>query len=158
MSAEFRLLTRPGEISKALGAYLDRASSPAQKVAILRAGAIVIRNAARKPPTPISEKMHYAYLKNNRVTIHPGNLRKSMAVFRTRDNDVVIGPRVIQKNIGQEFGRTVATASGYYASFIYGSASAFRKQIMESALSGNQNAAFEAITRKYAEVHKIAVR
>ena len=154
----FTLLTKPGEIRQALDIFLHRVSTPSQKVAILRAGAVVIRNESRKAPTPISEKIHYGYLKKQKVTIHPGNLRKSMAVFRTRDNDVQIGPRVIRKSVPAEFGKTIPTASGYYASFIYGSASAFRRQIMETALGKSQQAAFEAIVAKFAQVHKIAAR
>jgi hypothetical protein len=147
-------VTGINELKAALKAYQAKASSPKQKTAILAAGAQKVRQAAAKDPTPKSTEPHYYYRKGQKVEIMPGNLRKSMKVFRGKEGDVFIGPRVLRKLPGGKIGQTVKNASGYYASMLYGSAGAFRQKIMEPAMSKAAGAAVQAVERTFSKWHE----
>lgn len=132
----------------------------AERVKVLAAGAQKVKHTAAKPPTPKSEKPHYYYAKAGKIEIKPGNLRKSMKVYRTKGGDVEVGPRVIKKVSGiyATLGQTAATSSGFYAAALYGSASAFRQAVMEPALSRAQSQALAAMQKRYEKLHQKLTR
>lgn len=72
---------------------------------------------------------------------YPGNLSKSLRTltFR-RSRDVFVGPRQGGRS-RREYGRTVATADGYYAQMVYGSAAAFETRVLRPALQTGRQAA-----------------
>lgn len=146
-------VTGINEFNAKLLAYQKKISTPKEKTAILAAGGAQVRKEAAKAPTPKSKTAHYYYSKSaGRVQIHSGNLRRSMKVFRGKEGDVYVGPRVLRKITG-DIGKTAKTASGYYAHMIYKTAAAFRSRIMEAALSKAQGAAFQAIEKQFAKWH-----
>ncbi|MBK7873918.1 MAG: hypothetical protein IPJ74_26335 [Saprospiraceae bacterium] len=151
MSATLR--TRPEEMSFALKNYLKRVATKSKKVQILRSGAGEVRKVARQSPTPKSKKLHYYYSKRGKTPIYPGNLRKSMSLFRDRKDDIQVGPKVIRRLTASEIGQTTKTASGFYAAALFGSASRFRIRIMEAALQKARSAAFQKMERKFAQIH-----
>lgn len=153
MSATLR--TKPGELSEALQRYLKRVATKGRKAQILRAGAGQVRKVARQSPTPKADRVHYYYQKKTgkKFAIQPGNLRKSMALFRDRRDDIQVGPRVIRRLTGDDIGKTVKTASGFYAAALFGSASSFRITIMEAALQKAKTAAFQKMEQKFAQIH-----
>ena len=147
-------VTGINELNAALRQYQAQVSNPRQKTAILAAGGAKVRQAAAKAPTPKSTEKHYYYSKGKKIEIKPGNLRRSMKVFKGREGDVYVGPRVLRQLPGSTIGQTARTSSGYYAAMIYGSASAFRRTIMEAAAQSAAGAAFQAIEKRFAAWHK----
>ncbi len=145
-------VTGINEFNAKLLAYQKRLSAPKEKTAILAAGGQQIRREAAKAPTPKSKKEHYYYSNGGKFTIQRGNLRKSMQVFRGRDGDVYVGPRVLRRITG-DIGKTAKTSSGYYAAAIAGSARAFRAAYMEPALGKATGAALQAIEKQFAKWH-----
>lgn len=142
------------EFNRKLNEYQKQVSSPKVKTRILAAGGQKVRQAAAKEPTPKSKKSHFYYAKSGKVEIVPGNLRKSMKVFRGKEGDVYVGPRVLRRLAGaSKIGQTAATSSGYYAHMIYKTASAFRVRIMEAALSKAQGAALDAVDKAFTKFH-----
>lgn len=142
---------------KSLRQYLTLVTSKPQKRKILNAGGQEIRRVAKEQTVTLGEReIHYLYSKRSgKVAIHKGNLRRSINVFISRRGGLaLIGPKVL-KSAPPEMGRTIKTASGYYAAMIYGSAAAFRQAELEPALSIAQSAAVSAVQKKYAEVHKL---
>lgn len=152
----FRLLTKPGDISRALGLYLNRTTNDRQRKSILRAGANEVKKSAI---TPKSSNPHKFYSTSGKVsTIVSGNLQKSIQVFLQRQGaGVLVGPKYLRK-YAAVYGSTQKSASGFYAAALYGSASQFRMSVMEPALNAAKTRAFNAIVAKYAQVHKIAVK
>lgn len=140
------------EFNAKLLAYQKRLNTPKEKTAILAAGGAKVRQQAAKAPTPKSKKEHYYYSKAGKFTIEPGNLRKSTKVYRGRDGDVYVGPRVLRRITG-DIGKTAKTSSGYYAAAIAGSARAFRAAYMEPALGKATGAALQAIEKQFAKWH-----
>lgn len=142
------------EFNRKLNEYQKQVSSPKVKTRILAAGGQKVRQAAAKAPTPKSSKSHFYYAKSGKVEVVPGNLRKSMKVFRGKEGDVFVGPRVIRR-IGatSKIGQTTATSSGYYAHMIYKTASQFRTRIMEAALAKAQGAALDAVDKAFTKFH-----
>lgn len=131
--------------------YLRRVNNPRDKTRILAAGGAQVRKAAAQPPTPKSRKVHYYYpRKGNKIAIQPGNLRRSMRVFKGKEGDVFVGPKVLRRVVGMDtIGKTQKTASGYYAAALYGSAARFRQKIMEAALDRASPAALKAIEKAF---------
>ena len=131
-------------------------TAQAQKI-ILResAGQLVsrIRNLSspRAPGTPKSRSPHYYYGKSQKVAIYSGNLLKSTKQWFTRQKEYQVGPKVL-RSLSSEWGRTVSKSSGYYASMVYGSASAYRIRVMEPEL--NKPATFQRIEKAFARYHK----
>jgi len=149
------------ELQQGLNTYLRGVSNPKQKIRILAAGGQVIKRTAAKAPTPKSKKVHYYYPKKgaNRVAIFPGNLRKSIKVFRGKDGDIYVGPKVLRRLSGlSEIGKNAKTSSGYYASMIYGKASRFRIAILENAIATNSAKILNAIQTTYAKIHRQTTR
>lgn len=142
------------EFNRKLNEYQKQVSGPKVKTRILAAGGQKVRQAAAKAPTPKSSKSHFYYAKSGKVEIVPGNLRKSMKVFRGKEGDVFVGPRVIRR-IGatSKIGQTAATSSGYYAHMLYKTASQFRTRIMEAALAKAQGAALNAVDKAFTKFH-----
>lgn len=141
------------EFNAKLREYQRRLDTPREKTSILAAGAAKVRQTAAKAPTPRSRAIHYYYAKGRKVKILPGNLRRSMKVFRGKDGDVYVGPRALRRITGDEIGRTSRTSSGYYAAALMGSARAFRLAYMEPALQKAASAAFQAIEKRFAQWH-----
>lgn len=150
------------ELNAKLQEYQRRLDTPREKTSILAAGAAKVRLAASQPPTPKSSKTkkpqatdpHFYYSKRGwHVRIYSGNLRRSMKVFRGKDGDVFIGPKVLRKIVAAEIGRTSRTSSGYYAAALMGSARAFRLAYMEPALQKAASGAFQAIEKRFAQWH-----
>lgn len=150
------------EFNRKLNDYQKRVSNPKVKTRILAAGGQKVRQVAAKEPTPKSDpnkkpfptSPHYYYSGRGKVEIVPGNLRKSMKVFRGKEGDVYVGPRVLRRLAGaSKIGQTAATSSGYYAHMIYKTASAFRVRIMEAALSKAQSAALNAVEKAFTKFH-----
>jgi hypothetical protein len=148
------------DVQKSLLEYQAKVKDAKQKAKLLSAGAQAVRKEAAKAPTPKSRKSHYYYPKKaGRVEIVPGNLRRSMRTYKTRQGDVEIGPKVLRRVAGlSEIGRTAKTASGFYAAALYGSASRFRREIMESALSRAEQKALAAIQKAYTKFHDEIIR
>lgn len=152
-------VTGVDEVRNNLSTYAKIVSDRRERSTVLAAGAQKVRQEAAKAPTPKSKRVHYYYSKAGRIAIKPGNLRRSMKVFRQRDGDVAIGPRVLLRVVGMsEIGATAKTASGFYAAALYGSASNFRMAIMEPALSRAQTAALAAIQKRYEKLHQKLTR
>lgn len=151
MSATLR--TKPKELSNALKRYLERAATKSRKTQILRAGAGEVRKVARQSPTPKSKRVHYYYSKRGKIPITPGNLRKSIALFKDRKENIQVGPKVIRQLTAAEIGQTTKTASGFYAAALFGSASQFRIRTMEAALQKARSAAFQKMEQKFAQIH-----
>lgn len=142
------------EFNRKLNEYQKRVSSSKVKTRILAAGGQKVRQEAAKEPTPKSPKAHFYYAKSGKVEIVPGNLRKSMKVFRGKEGDVYVGPRVLRRLAGaSKIGQTAATSSGYYAHMIYKTASGFRVRIMEAALRKAQSAALNAVEKAFTKFH-----
>lgn len=139
--------------------YLRTVNNPRQKQRLLFVGGREVRKESAKAPTPKSTKPHFYYRKGQKIKIIPGNLRRSMKVYRAKTGDVLIGPRVLRK-IGNvdAIGRTQKTSSGYYASMIYKGAAMFRQRIMEPALSRATAAALRAIDKAYNRLHNSLTR
>lgn len=143
------------QLRKRLKGYLRRVKNVKEKTRILAAGGVQVRKVAAQSPTPKSSKVHYYYSKKGgKIPITPGNLRRSMKVYKGKEGDVFIGPHVLRRVAGlAEIGRTQKTASGYYAAALYGSAARFRQMIMETALDKSSPAALRAIEKAYKRYH-----
>jgi len=113
-----------------------------------------VRQAAAKAPTPKSTAVHYYYYQGRKTEIRPGNLRRSMRVYKGREGEVYVGPQFLRRITTPTIGQTAKTSSGYYAAALYGSASAFRRTIMEAAAQSAAGAAFQAIEKRFAAWHK----
>lgn len=135
---------------------MQQFSAEKNKVQVLRAAAQEVRKEA-KTIVPKGQKIRKLSRKNP-VTIYPGNLRKSLYIFRTKGNDVQVGPRYLKKIKADDIGRTVRTASGYYAAALAGSATLFRQRYLEPALRQSIEAAFKAADKKGTEVHERLIR
>ena len=103
---------------------------------ILSAGAAPIVNKS-KTLIPKSREKHYYYRRGEKIEIMPGNLRKSMRLYRQRDGNVSIGPKRLKK-APKQMGADAKTASGFYAAALYKSASRFRQDATERAASATQ--------------------
>lgn len=147
-------VTGTAAFNEALRMYLKKVSAPRQKTQILAAGGAQVRREASKSPTPKSQRNHYYYAKNRKVLIYSGNLRRSMKVFRGKEGDVYVGPRVLRRITGGEIGQTPKTSSGYYAAALYGLAASFRQRIMEPALGRAQSRAVQAIEKVFSRWHE----
>ena len=142
------------EFNRKLNDYQKQVSSPKVKTRILAAGGQKVKQAAAQAPTPKSKQSHFYYAKSGKVEIVSGNLRKSMKVFRGKEGDVYVGPRVLRRLAGaSKIGQTAATSSGYYAHMLYKTASAFRVRIMEAALIKAQGAALKAVEKAFTKFH-----
>jgi hypothetical protein len=150
MSAQ---ITGMNELDQRLKMYLAAVKNPKEKTAILAAGGAKIRQKAAKSPTPKSQKNHFYYSKSGKVEIQSGNLQKSMKVFRGKDGDVYVGPRVLRRITGTKIGDTAKTASGYYAHMLYKSAGGFRQKVMEPAAVAASGATFKAIEKAFTKFH-----
>jgi hypothetical protein len=143
------------ELQLTLKTYFKKVSIPPEKGKLLAAAGAEIRKEASKAPTPKSKKTHYYYpRKRKRISIEPGNLQRSMKVYRTRDGDVEVGPRVKRSLLGvSEIGKTAATSSGYYAHMIFKSAANFRTKILEPAMSRAEQKAIKAVQKAFEKFH-----
>lgn len=138
----------------------DMTSKEAKRI-VLREGVREVTSRIRKlsapraPGTPKSRSPHYYYSKgigNMKVKILSGNLLKSTKYyFRRKLGEYEVGPKVLFR-LSPEWGRTVSKSSGYYASMVYGSASAYRIRVMEPEL--NKPATFQRIEKAFARYHK----
>lgn len=127
----FTLDTTQVELS--LKAYLKELSLPETPKEVLGIGADVVVKAVRQLPYPKSRKTHYYYRRGKKVEIKPGNLLKSTRKYFTSLKEYEIGPKILYK-VPDTFGASVYTSSGYYASALYGSASAYRRRVLEPQL------------------------
>jgi hypothetical protein len=157
------------ELRRNMQGYLKEVATKKERQTVLLAGGRVLRNKARANIK--KHKKIYTYQRNGkRITIkhnplryyskfgdaivYPGNLRKSMYVFKKRDGDVAIGPRVLRKIRSSEIGDTVKNSSGWYASTLYRSATNFRTLVTERALSSNLEAISTAMQIAYKRIHE----
>ena len=122
------------QVSIALKQYAQHLSLPETPKEVLSVGADVITKSVRNLSSPKSRKKHYYYRKGKKVEIKPGNLLKSTRNFFTRLKEYEVGPKVLRK-LPETLGATVNTSSGYYASALYGSASAYRRRVLEPQLA-----------------------
>lgn len=121
------------QVSIALRQYAQHLSLPETPKEVLSVGADVVTKSVRKLSSPKSKKKHYYYRKGKKVEIKPGNLLKSTRKYFTRLKEYEVGPKVLRK-LPETLGATVNTSSGYYASALYGSASAYRRRVLEPQL------------------------
>lgn len=132
----------------------DMTNKEAKRI-VLREGVREVTANIRKKSEPRSKRPHYYQSKGIgmvRVKILPGNLLKSTKYyFRRKLGEYEVGPKVLFK-LSPEWGRTVSKSSGYYASMVYGSASAYRIRVMEPEL--NRPATFQRIEKAFARYHK----
>jgi hypothetical protein len=135
--------------------YLEEASTVKERHRILLAGGRVLRTAAKRN-IPKAAKRHFYYSKAGKIEIVPGNLQRSMYAFKTRQKTVEVGPRVIRKIAGKydKIGDAPKSSSGYYAAALFRSASNFRRQVTESALSTAAARIDAAMQKALARVHK----
>ena len=127
-------------LRKNIRAYLEEASLPKEKQKILLAGGKVVRNAIKRGSYfKNSKKPNFYYSKQGRITILPGNLRKSIYVFKTQNGSVEVGPRVLRKIAGvyDKIGDKPKSSSGFYAAMLFKSASNFRRQVVEAAMQAS---------------------
>lgn len=147
------------EVALNLTRYAATVSDRKERQRVLAAGGRKVAQTAAKPPTPKSKAPHHYYSKRGPIKIVPGNLRRSMRQFQTKQGEVEVGPRVLRRVVGmEEIGRTQKTASGFYAAALYGSASAFRQAVMEPALSKAQTQALQAMRKQYERLHNRLTR
>lgn len=93
-----------------------------------------------------------------RFTVYPGNLAKSFASYRSKRFSppgkwaTEVGPKFL-RNAPPEMGKTIRSASGYYAAAMAGSAALFRQNFMEPIAAAVTPEVFNAMNGKLSEVH-----
>ena len=95
-----------------LKGYVNQFADKKQQQQVLRPGAVVLRNAAKKL-VPKSDKDHYYYRKGKKTKILSGNLQNSMYVYREATGEVSVGPRVLRKTLGPICTSPVLTLNTY---------------------------------------------
>ena len=130
-------------------------ATPRERQQIARAGAPPIVRASKKIAVK-ADKDYAFYRKGKKYTIKAGNLRLSIQAFRQRDGDVAIGPKRLKKLTGEVIGGDRKSASGFYAAMHYKSASRYRQNVTEKAVSQSlqkslnaMDKAVERILKKY---------
>ena len=137
-----------------LKGYVNQFADKKQQQQVLRPGAVVLRNAAKKL-VPKSDKDHYYYRKGKKTKILSGNLQNSMYVYREATGEVSVGPRVLRRIQGLEsIGSNPKNSSGYYSHMIYKGATEFRDKITGTALIGNLTKINAAMARAVERVNK----
>lgn len=139
------------QVSITLKQYAQHLSLPETSKEVLRVGADVVTKSVRQLSSPKSRKTHYYYRKGKKVEIKPGNLLKSTRKYFTRLKEYEIGPKVLRK-LPETTGATVNTSSGYYASALYGKASAYRRRVLEPQLANPS--VLTSIIAAFAKWHK----
>ena len=148
--AKFFLRDQGGLMAN-LNKYIN-AVKKRERIPILRVGATEVRNYVRiASTTPKSKKNHWYYKKTGsyidrtttRIPIYSGNLRKSIRMYKDRNDDFQVGPHFLRSIKADQIGKTVYTASGYYAAALYGTASQFRQKVMEPAVEAARKKAVE---------------
>lgn len=139
------------EFQGKMRAYAKAIRDPKDRSAILASGGAVIARRS-KPKMPVAPKAHYYYSKGKKYKIQPGNLRKSMKVFRGKDGDVYIGPRVLRRITG-DIGATAKTSSGFYAAALFGSTLKFRQSVTEAAAIASLPAITAAVEKSFSKFH-----
>lgn len=110
---------------------------------------------AAKKETPVRDAKWPA--KTNRysagkiiATYWRGNLRRSIGQLALRRAvRIVMGPKFSKNTRGDFKGRKV---DGYYAQFLFKSAAAFRRKVMEKALASTQGQAIQIASREIARL------
>lgn len=121
----------------------------ASKEVVKEARKIRFKGKSRKRPYQVDPS----------VTIYPGNLAKSMKSYKSKKTgDVYVGPRYLKRITAKEMGRTLRTASGYYAAMLAGSAIDFRRMYMEPVLANSINNAFQSAEKQANKVHEKLIR
>ncbi len=93
-----------------------------------------------------------------RFTVYPGNLAKSFASYRSKRFSppgkwaVEVGPKFL-RNAPPEMGKTIRSASGYYAAAMAGTAALFRINFMEPIAATVAPEAITAMSNKLSEIH-----
>ena len=142
------------ELQRNIKNYLKDASTVREKHSILRPGAVVIRNAAKKKVRK-SKKNHFYYRKGNKVEIESGNLRNSIYAFKHKIGEVSVGPRVLRSLAGRKsIGTAPANSSGYYAHMLYQTAEGFRDTITWSATMMNLDKVDKAMEKALERFNK----
>jgi hypothetical protein len=149
---ETKVEFRKGELENLIGSLKLVAGdlTPSKRQRFLDYAAIPVRTLARAK-APRSKKLHYYYrnVKKGRrrgngsafedaVPIFPGNVAKSIAIlkFKRDRSSVYVGPKY-NPTAGRlnAVGRTIKTADPFYAPMIYGSAEAFKDNVITPALN-----------------------
>jgi len=168
-AAQFDLESK--KVFKRIQIVLSRIQDRKTRQKITREAGVLVQQAARKHPAVQPGKIRT--IKGKRVVsaiyntpklvgkiraprgqgvvrsfILPGNLKRSVQVLNLkRTASTFIGPRVTRRT-RKYFGRSEKTASGFYAQMLFGSAIAFRKRVMESALSSTSSRVIRLISIK----------
>lgn len=122
--------------------------------AFLKAAQVVKKGVQSKITD--SKRPHYRYYMGDRITYHPGNLRKSIKrlPFR-RSPDVFVGPLLRNKRAGKNVGASAGTAEGYYAAMSRGANSDAEKFDREVLRPGIISSSAKAIQVAKKEVLKL---
>lgn len=155
-------LTNDQALKAAFKKYISDVDSTTGRKLVLRGAAAAVARLARKENYPRSqfddreygEKFHYAYMGSGtyrkKVRIYKGNLLKSTKYYFTRKKDYEIGPKVIRLSMS-EYGKTSRSASGYYASMIFGKAWKYRQYVLEPLLERPE--VFNIMQKDFAKAH-----
>lgn len=142
------------ELKRNIKEYLKVASTNREKHAILRPGAVIVRNASKKRIRK-SKKNHFYYRAGKKVEIESGNLKNSIYVFRHKIGEVSVGPRVLRSLTGRtSIGKDPKSSSGYYAHMLYYTAEGFRDTITWMAMMSNLTKVNDAIAKAYEKFNK----
>lgn len=143
------------QLNERLRALSREVVTPKEKQKIAAAGAPPIVRASKKIAAK-ADKDYAFYRKGKKYTIKAGNLRLSIRSFRQRNGDVSIGPKRLKKLTGEIIGSDRKNASGFYAAMHYKSASRYRQNVTEKAVSQSlqkslaaMDKAVERILKKY---------
>jgi hypothetical protein len=145
------------ELKRNVKAYIGEISTIKERQKILIAGARVVRATIKRGSYfKNSKEPRTYYSKFGNVQILPGNLRNSIYAFKTRDGNAEVGPRVLNPLAGKysKIGDTQRTSSGYYAAMLFGSASAFRRQVTESAMGASLARIDKAMQSALRRIHR----
>lgn len=154
MARRVKVYVSKQEFESKLKKYVDAVTTSKEKQQVLRSGGVILRNRAKKL-IKIAKKEHVYSRDGREVYIQPGNLRQSMYVYRQKDGDVAVGPRVKKRfDNGEIIGVTPRTSSGFYAAALYGSAQKFRQTITDMAASMNYYAMLKSMQKKFERISK----
>jgi hypothetical protein len=141
------------EFNKKVKELSSKVATKKEKQSIVRAGAPPVVAAAKKIVRK-ADKDYPFFQKGKEYTIKVGNLRDSIMYFKQRDGDVSIGPRRLKKLSSKTIGGGKKTSSGFYAAAHYKSASLFKSNVTEKALSQSTQKTLKAMDKAVERILK----
>lgn len=145
------------DFKKGLKTYTEGISDKKAIQKVLASGASIVVSSSRKIVKKSTKAHYYTKKDGTRVKILPGNLSKSIGLFKVRRKsyDVEVGPRIVRKlDALTTLGATAKKSSGFYASALYKSASNFRNQVTEAAYNLSAAKALERMDKSFNRLHE----